>query len=101
MFAYRIADSRHPIFDISVPDDVLIETVTTTNVPGWDGEDMTASRSFGDSWIRENRSAVLRVPSVITQGRESNIVFNPLHAQFALISIREPEPVLWDKRLFR
>jgi RES domain-containing protein len=150
MFAYRIADSRHPIFDatgamlhggrwnsvgvraiyaaetyagallevlvhsnlsqppknhrvvqISIPHEVLIETVTIPDVPGWDREDMTASRSFGDTWIRENRSSVLRVPSVITQGRESNIVFNPLHAQFALISIREPELVLWDKRLFR
>jgi RES domain-containing protein len=150
MFAYRIADSRHPIFDatgamlhggrwnsvglraiyaaetyagallevlvhsnlsrppknhrvirISVPDDVLIETVTTKDVPGWDGEDVTASRSFGDSWIRENRTAVLRVPNVITQGRENNIVFNPLHSQFALISIQKPEPVLWDERLFR
>jgi RES domain-containing protein len=150
MFAYRIADSRHPIFDatgamlhggrwnpvgvraiyaaetyagallevlvhsnlsqppknhravrISVPNDVLVETVTISDVPGWDAEDMTASRSFGAAWIRENRTAVLRVPSVITQGRENNIVFNPLHFQFASISIQEPEPMLWDKRLFR
>jgi len=150
MIAYRIADSRHPIFDatgamlhggrwnpvgvraiyaaetyagalleilvhsnlsqppknhrvvrIFIPNDVLVETVTITDVPGWDAEDMTASRSFGDSWIRENRTAVLKVPSVITQGRENNIVFNPLHPQFASITIQEPEPVLWDERLFR
>jgi RES domain-containing protein len=150
MFAYRIADSRHPIFDptgamlhegrwnsvglraiyaaetyagallevlvhsnlsqppknhrvvrVFVPDNVSVETVSITEVPGWDAEDMTASRWFGDSWIRENRTAVLIVPSVITQGRESNIVFNPLHSQFALISVQEPEPVLWDEHLFR
>lgn len=92
---------NHRVVRVSVPNDVLIETVTITDVSEWNAEDMTASRSFGDSWIRENRTAVLRVPSVITQGRESNIVFNPLHAQFALIEIHDPEPVLWDKRLFR
>ena len=62
---------------------------------------MTAARFFGVTWIRENRTAVLRVPSVSTQGRENNVVFNPLHFQFALISVQEPEPVLWDERLFR
>src|SRR5271170_4078899 len=105
MIVYRMADSRHPIFDatgamlhggrwnpvgvraiyaaetyagalleilvhsnlsqppknhrvvrIFIPNDVLVETVTITDVPGWDAEDMTASRSFGDSWIRENRT---------------------------------------------
>ncbi|WP_433977809.1 RES domain-containing protein [Tunturiibacter empetritectus] len=92
---------NHRVVRVSIPDDVLIETVKITDVPGWDWEDMTASRSFGNTWIRENRTAVLRVPSVITQGRENNIVFNPQHDQFALISIQEPELVLWDQRLFR
>jgi hypothetical protein len=32
---------------------------------------MVASRAFGDRWLQENRTAILRVPSVITNGRES------------------------------
>jgi RES domain-containing protein len=150
MIVYRIADSRHPIFDatgamlhggrwnsvglraiyaaetyagallevlvhsnlsqppkhhrvvrIEVPDKVRVETISSSTVPGWDDENMRASRDFGDRWIRESRSAVLRVPSVITQGREDNIVFNPAHQDFALISSGEPELVQWDERLFQ
>jgi RES domain-containing protein len=149
VFAYRIADSRHPIFDptgatlhggrwnsvghriiyaaetyagallevlvhanlsqppknhkvirIEIPDEVAIENVTADTVPGWDMEDMIASRAFGDHWIRENRTAVLKVPSVITRGRESNLVLNALHSQFSSVSAGKPEAVYWDARLF-
>jgi RES domain-containing protein len=62
---------------------------------------MTRSRAFGDRWILENRTAILRVPSVITHGRENNIVFNPAHPEFALVKAGDPEPVHWDARLLR
>jgi RES domain-containing protein len=150
MIAYRIADSRQPIFDatgamlhggrwnsvglraiyaaetyagallevlvhsnlsqppkhhrvvrVEVPGKLRVETVSIDTVPGWDDEDMRASREFGDRWLRENRSPVLRVPSVITQGRENNIVFNPAQPDFPLIRPSEPGLVLWDARLFR
>jgi RES domain-containing protein len=91
---------NHRVVRVSVPEGVLIETVAASDVPGWDAEDMRAARAYGDRWIREGRSAVLRVPSVITQGRENNIVFNPLHADFQLIEIGEAETVVWDSRLF-
>jgi RES domain-containing protein len=92
---------NHRVVRIAIPDKVKLETVFVDSIEGWDAEDMRASRSFGDRWIQENRTAVLRVPSVITQGRESNIVFNPAHPDFALIRAQAPEPVRWDARLFR
>jgi RES domain-containing protein len=92
---------NHGVVRIFVLDNVTIETVSVDTVRNWDAEDMVASRAFGDRWIRENRTAVLRVPSVITKGRESNVVFNPLHAEFALVRNDDPEPVDWDARLFR
>jgi RES domain-containing protein len=150
MFAYRIADARHPIFDatgamlhggrwnsvgfkviyaaetyagallevlvhsnlsqlpknhrmvrIFIPNEIAIEAVSVHTVGEWDAEDMIASRAFGDRWIREQRTAVLQVPNVITQGRETNLIFNPMHSEFALIRTAEAEPVHWDKRLFR
>lgn len=149
MFAYRIADARHPIFDptgallhggrwnspghpivyaaetyagallemlvhanlsrlprnhrivrIAIPDTVAIELVLPSQVPGWDREEPAASRVFGDRWIREGRTAVLKVPSVVTHGREHNFVLNASHPQFASISAEDPEPVIWDERLF-
>ena len=80
---------------------VTVETVSMDDVRKWDAEDMIASRAFGDRWIQESRTAILRVPSVITNGRESNIVFNPAHSEFALVRADDPEPVHWDARLFR
>jgi RES domain-containing protein len=150
VFAYRIADARHPIFDptgamlhggrwnsvgqriiyaaetyagallevlvhanlsqppknhrvirIDIPDRAKIETVRLHALQDWDAEDMVVSRAFADQWIREARSAVLRVPNIVTQGREHNLVINPAHPQFSFISAGEPEAIVWDARLFR
>lgn len=71
---------NHRVIRIQIPDAVTIESVSLNQIKGWDGEDMLASRAFGDEWIRTLRTAVLRVPSVITQGRENNLVLNAAHA---------------------
>jgi RES domain-containing protein len=85
---------------ITIPEPLNIETVEPSALTGWDSEDLTVSREFGDTWLREMRTAVLRVPSVITEGRENNILINPLHPQFSKISVSEPEHIRWDSRLF-
>jgi hypothetical protein len=41
------------------------------------------------------RTAVLRVPSVTTEGRENNVLINPLHPQFSKIPVSEAEPIHW------
>ena len=92
---------NHRVVRIVVPDRVTVEIVSIDKVQNWDAEDMVASRAFGDRWIRENRTAILKVPSVITQGRESNIVLNPMHPHFSLILADDPELIHWDARLFR
>jgi RES domain-containing protein len=57
------------------------------------------ARAFGDAWIREQRTAVLVVPSVVAR-REMNVLLNPRHADFKKIVAASPEPVVWDARLF-
>jgi RES domain-containing protein len=150
MFAFRIADARHPIFDptgamlnggrwnspgkrviyaaetyagallevlvhanlsrppknhqvvrIMIPDELPVESIHAGQVAGWDAEDNSVSQAFGDRWFDEKRTVVLRVPSVITQGREFNVVINTEHPQFGLVQAAPPEPVVWDARLFR
>ncbi len=85
---------------IAIPDRVEVETISPAALAGWDAEDVTVTQAFGDRWLRELRTAVLRVPSVVTEGRESNILLNPRHKQFSLIRAGEPEAVRWDARLF-
>ena len=92
---------QHRAVRIDVPDTLKVEPVLIDTVPGWDNEDMRASRAFGDRWLRESRSPILRGPSFITRGRENNIVCNPAHPDFGLIRASDPEVVLWDARLFR
>jgi RES domain-containing protein len=86
---------------MEIPAGVKIETVLKEEVAGWDAEDARASRTYGDEWLRARRTAVLRVPSVITQGREYNTVLNTKHPDFKILQAGTPETVYWDARLFQ
>lgn len=91
---------HHRAVRIEIPERVRVETVTAEDVPGWEAEDMAASRAFGDRWLREGRTAVLLAPSVVTRGREYNVVINAGHEDFGAIRAGRPEEVEWDGRLF-
>ncbi len=91
----------HSVVEIEVPETLRIEIVRETDVPGWDAANFRASRAFGDKWLAERRSAVLIVPSMVTRGRERNILLNPEHPDFRQITVANPQPVRWDERLFQ
>jgi RES domain-containing protein len=95
------APKTHAVIEIVVPDSLIVESIGENDLPGWDDENQTISRAFGDAWLMEQRSAVLLVPSVITQGRERNVLINPDHRDFSRITASTPEPVSWDRRLFQ
>lgn len=90
---------RHQFVRIQIPESLSVETVLPDALPGWDAADEQASRAFGDAWYDARRSAVLRVPSVVTHGPEFHLVLNTLHSEFRQIVAGEPEPVFWDARL--
>ena len=90
----------HRVVRITLPSRVKIEVVEPGALAGWASEDESVSRMFGDRWLSEMRTPVLKVPSIVTQGWESNILINPLHPQFSKISASEPEAIHWDGRLF-
>ncbi len=94
------APKNHMVVRINIPDDIEVEFVSVDRVKDWEAEDAAASRAFGDQWIKEARTAVLKVPSVITRGHENNIILNTSHPRFTLITAEPPETVYWDERLF-
>jgi RES domain-containing protein len=96
-----ILPRTHSAIEIHIPDDLSYETLLPYALEGWAAGDLIASRAFGDRWLDEQRSPVLLVPSVILQGKEVNVLINPDHPDFARITSTDPEPVLWDSRLFR
>ena len=58
-----------------------------------------ASRIFGDAWITHQKSAVLRVPSVVVP-LEYNYVINPQHSQLSEIGIEPDQALPLDPRFF-
>jgi RES domain-containing protein len=77
---------------IHIPDDLSIESASWMEMP--------ASQAFGDAWVREARTAVLRVPSIAVNRMESNFVFNPIHAEFQRIRSESIEQFVFDPRFF-
>jgi RES domain-containing protein len=79
-----------------IPDTLQIERATPS---GWNAPDITAAQEFGATWLREARTAVLLVPSVVTGGEDWNAVINPAHRDVASIAVSEEREAPWDARL--
>jgi RES domain-containing protein len=56
------------------------------------------TQAIGDRWVREARSVVLRVPSVVIPA-EFNFLLNPTHPEFDAVEILGPTPFEFDSRL--
>ncbi len=90
----------HVAVEIAIAETVAVERHGESALPaGWDRSDLRVSRAFGDAWIRQLRTAVLVVPSVVAR-REGKVLINPRHPDFRGIVASAPEPVVWDARLF-
>ena len=88
--------------EADVPDDVSREIFDPALHNGWDDPlDPSIAQAFGKTWIEERRSALLIVPSVVTGGRDTNVVVNPGHPDAARISVGLETPLTLDSRLFR
>lgn len=83
-----------------VPDNVSVERHDAKTLPvGWDSDETSIPRAFGDLWLQEARSAILLVPSVVAR-LEWNAVVNTGHPDAAKIVVSTNQKVIWDQRLF-
>ena len=92
-------DNQHFV-KIEIPPGTSYEVATAHTVPGWDDRDFVASRLFGTTWFKQQRSAILFVPSIVAR-MERNLIINSLHPEFQGIQVSLEEPVWWDQRLFQ
>jgi RES domain-containing protein len=83
--------------EITIPAGTTYEIVTTYSLPNW--TDATVSQNFGDRWLREKRSCILFVPSIVAP-LDNNILINEFHPQFPDLTTSLNQPVIWDRRLF-
>jgi RES domain-containing protein len=77
---------------IHIPDEITIEEANWMEMPD--------SQNWGDTWARELRTAVLRVPSIAVNGMESNFVINPAHPDFLQIRHDPAEEFIFNPRFF-
>lgn len=85
---------------IDFPDDVPILTLRLEDLPtNWHAKPpMRQTQLLGDAFIREQKAAILKVPSSIVAD-EFNYLINPLHPQSGLIKVVESRPLTVDGRL--
>jgi RES domain-containing protein len=81
-------------------DDAWVESFPLKKLPrDWQVEPPPPStQQIGDLWVREARSALLALPSVIIPS-ELNYLLNPAHPDFKKVSIGKPEPFAFASRL--
>lgn len=88
-------------FDL-LPDDYVLLTIETGEPRAEEGpalNDPGACRAYGDRWLAERRSALLRVPSVIVP-ESRDVLINPAHPDALGIHIVQSRPWTFDPRLF-
>lgn len=61
---------------------------------------LSLTRRLGDEWLKERRTALLRIPSVPSP-QSFNYVLNPLHPDAQKVRIIESTWLPYDERLFK
>ena len=93
--------ATHCFLVVDVPDLVSVERHDVNSLPrGWDLESSSVARALGDRWIKEARSAILLIPSVVARP-EWNALVNPLHPDASKLLISKSQKVVWDHRLWK
>lgn len=82
-------------------DEGLLESIAARSLPvDWmEQPPPPSTQHIGDVWVKQARSAVLELPSVIIN-HERNYLLNPAHPDFRKIKIGKPVPFAFDPRLF-
>ncbi len=88
--------------EISIPDTIEILELNKKRLPKqWNSfPNHPETQILGDSFIREQKYAVMKVPSAVVQG-DFNFLMNPHHPKFGGIKILAEFPFLFDQRLFQ
>ncbi len=79
--------------------ELVITLAKKDTPPDWGSRPLSPStRAIGDLWVKEEQSAVLKVPSVVVP-REHNYLINPKHPDFIKIKIGKPIVFHFDPRI--
>ena len=91
--------NQYQLLAVEVAEDTAFESVDVHNLPTDWPENLNTTRTLGDEWLDSNRTALLRVPSIIVP-HASNWLLNPAHADAAKVTIAQVIRAPFDARLF-
>ena len=89
---------NYTLLAVSVAEDVSTEIVDASTLPADWIDSVEVTREIGSAWLRSQRSALLRVPSVLVPAT-FNYVLNPLHADAARLRIQSIYEYPFDPRI--
>jgi RES domain-containing protein len=87
----------------SVPDDLPVDSVEISELPGDWRRQESLTQQHGDHWHKSLSASLLRVPSAIVPldgSPDVNVLINHRHPAVARITISATEPFTLDPRLF-
>ena len=86
----------------TIPASVRVESVSIDKLPAnWFAAVAPMQlQTIGDTWLKRNETAVLKVPSAIVT-EEWNYLLNPAHPDFRKTRISPSEPFDFDQRIAR
>jgi RES domain-containing protein len=85
-----------------VPADLAVAVIEVSDLPR-DWRALPAPESLaglGMEWLQSAETALLEVPSAVIP-QESNYLINPAHPDFSRIEVGDPEPFVFDSRMWR
>ena len=82
--------------------DLQVESLGVGSLPvGWQSRPFpTMLQEIGRRWVAAGKSVGLFVPSVIIP-QERNLLLNPVHADFGKLVFHDPEPFVFDLRMWK
>ena len=85
---------------IRVPDEITLLDIKLDDLreDWYKYKNYKYSQTLGDKWIKEGKSAIMRIPSAIIK-KESNYLLNPRHPDFSKIKIISIEDFDFDPRI--
>lgn len=92
----------HAIISIEIPEALVKRAYIPNPLPErWDAKpESTLARNVGDAWLRERKTLLMRVPSVLV-GEEFNYLINPAHRDIRKLTASILRGFQFDPRLFR
>ncbi len=88
------------IMTININDKIEKEKISLNELPkDWkEFYQMPFTQTLGEKWLRENKTAVMEVPSSVIE-EEVNYLINPLHNDYKFIKIIKTGPFVFDQRI--